>query len=256
MQTQLHIVKKRYVLGDRDVQRQARLLALGQAASAQHERALDAMYALEQAMQGVQTQIKSATAALLGLQQQLEQEPYARQAQVLEADRLIAQLRARRNELEVSDAFSLTAPGDGVVSNLLALLGASVNPREPFLTLVPVDADMQALLYVPSRALGLLTEAQQVLLAYDAYPVRVYGYFPARIERVADTVLDPREHVFPVVVREPIYLVRATPDLSLEANREALRFRSGMQFSAYVVTGQQSLLQRLLSPLQRLRSRV
>lgn len=256
MHAQLYVVKKRHVLSEREVQRQATLLTQRQAASAQHERALDSMYSLEQAAQSVQAQIKSATAAMLILQQQLDQEPFTLQAQVLEVEKLLAQLRARRAELEVGDAFTITAPSDGIVSNLLTMLGASVNPRAPFLTLLPVTSDMQALLYVPSRALGSLDEAQQVLLAYDAYPSRVYGYFPARIERIADTVLDPREHIFPLDVQEPIYLVRATPDLNSEGSSENLNFRSGMQFSAYVVTGQQSLLQRLLSPLQRLRSRV
>lgn len=256
MLAQLHVVKKRHVLSERAVQRQAQLLTQRQAASAQHERALDSMYSLEQAAQSVQAQIESATAAMLILQQQLDQESFARQAQVLEVEKLLAQLRARRAELEVGDAFTITAPSDGIVSNLLAMLGASVNPRVPFLTLLPLTSDMQALLYVPSRALGSLDEAQQVLLAYDAYPSRVYGYFPARIERIADTVIDPREHIFPLDVQEPIYLVRATPDLNSERGSESLNFRSGMQFSAYVVTGRQSLLQRLLSPLQRLRSRV
>ena len=115
---------------------------------------------------------------------------------------------------------------------------------------------MQALLYVPSRALGELRRAQQVLLAYDAYPATVYGYFPARIERIAETVVDPREHIFPLDVQEPIYLVRATPELFSAPHQGQLSFRSGMQFSAYVVIGRQSLLQRLLSPLQRLRRRV
>jgi membrane fusion protein len=236
MHAQLRTVEKRYVLSEKD--------------------ALDSLYALEEAMQSVQARSKSAAAALLGLEQQLDQEPFARQAQVLEIEKVLAQLYARRNELEVGDAFSLTAPSDGIVSNLLSPLGASVDPRVPFLTLLPSDAQMQALLYVPSRALGELADAQQILLAYDAYPARVFGYFPARIERIAETVLDPREHVFPLDVQEPIFLVRATPDLSFEADNENLSFRSGMQFSAYVVTGQQSLLQRLLSPLQRLRSRM
>lgn len=256
MLAQLHVVKKRYELSEREVQRQARLLSLRQTASAQHERALDSMYSLEQAMQSVQAQIKAATATMLSLQQQLEQEPFTRQAQVLEVEKLLAQLRSRRAELEVGDAFTITAPSAGIVSNLLAMFGAAVNPRTPFLTLLPLTTDMQALLYVPSRALGLLGEAQQILLAYDAYPSRVYGYFPARIERIADTVLDPREHIFPLDVQEAVYLVRATPDLNSEGSSENLSFRSGMQFSAYVVTGQQSLLQRLLSPLRRLRSRV
>lgn len=256
MLAQRHTVEKRHVLSEREVRRQARLLSLRQVASVQHERALDSLYALEQAMQGLQAQIKSAAGALLGLEQQFDQEPFARQAQVLEIDQSLAQLHARRNELEVGDAFSLTAPSDGIVSNLLSKLGASVDSRVPFLTLLPTESDMHALLYVPSRALGELADAQQILLAYDAYPARVFGYFPARIERIAETVLDPREHIFPLDVQEPIYLVRAIPDFSVEANYENLSFRSGMQFSAYVVTGQQSLLQRLLSPLQRLRSRV
>ncbi len=256
MLAQLHVIKMRHVLSEREVQRQSQLLAKKQTASAQHERALDTLYSLEQAAQSVQAQIKSATGAMLVLQQQLDQEPFTRQAQLLEIEKLLAQLRARRAELEVDDAYTITAPSDGIVSNLLAMPGTSVNPRVPFLTLLPVTNDMQALLYVPSRALGSLEEAQQVLLSYDAYPSRVFGYFPARIERIADTILDPREHIFPLDVQEPIYLVRATPDLNFEGSSDNLNFRSGMQFSAYVVTGQQSLLQRLLSPLQRLRSRV
>lgn len=256
MVAQLHTVEKRYTLAAKDVQRQARLLSLKQAASAQHERALDSLYSLEQAMQNVQAQIKSADSQLLTLKQQFDQEPFVRQTQLLEIEKTLAQLRASRNELKVNDAFSLTAPSTGVVSNLLAQLGAPVDPRVPFLTLLPPAAQMQALLYVPSRALGELAQAQQVLLAYDAYPARVFGYFPARIERIAATVLDPREHIFPLDVQEPVYLVRASPDLSAGQNNQTLSFRSGMQFSAYVVTGQQSLLQRLLSPLQRFRSRV
>lgn len=253
---QLNTIEKRRELGERDVQRQARLLTLRQTARVHHERALDSLYALEQTAQGVQAQIKSAAGALLSVEQQAEQEPYSRRAQVLEIEKTLAQLRARRNEVEVGDAFSLTAPSDGIVSNLLSHPGASVDPRIPFLTLMPPVLEMQALLYVPSRSLGELAAAQQVLLAYDAYPARVYGYFPARIERIADTVLDPREHIFPLDVQEPIYLVRATPELPVQVNDASLSLRSGMQFSAYVVTGQQSLLQRLLSPLQRLRSRV
>lgn len=256
LRAQLSIVEKRHSLSRKDVQRQAHLLALKQIASAQHERALDSLYALEMAMQGVQANIKSTSGALLSLEQKFEQEPFARQARVLEIDKALAQLRASKNELKVGDAFSLTAPNDGVVSNLLARLGESVDPRVPFLSLLPLEADMQALLYVPSRALGELAEAQQILLSYDAYPARVYGYYPARIDRIAETVLDPREHVFPLEVHEPIYLVRATPEVFVGANQDALSLRSGMQFSAYVVTGQQSLLQRLLSPLQRLRRRV
>ena len=253
---QLRTLEKRRALSDKDVQRQAHLLTLGQAASAAHELALDSLYAREHALQGVQAQIVSVTSALLQLEQQFDQEPFAQQTQVLEIETALAQLRARRHELEVGDAFSLTAPSDGIVSNLLAQLGAPIDPRVPFLTLLPRNAKMQALLYVPSRALGDLADAQQILLAYDAYPARVYGYFPARIDRIAATVLDPREQIFPLEMQESFYLVRATPDLSPEGNIENLVFRSGMQFSAYVVTGQQSLLQRLLSPLQRLRSRV
>lgn len=256
MLAQRGVVEQRRTLGESARQRQAHLLALGQAASAQYERALDSHYALEQSLQGLQAQIKSRAGMLLRLQQQLAVEPFSRDAQLIELENARAQLRTRRNELEVERVFSLIAPNAGVVGNLLSPRGASVDPRVPFLTILPKQSELFALLYVPSRALGDLANQQQVMLAYDAYPSRVFGYFPARIVRIADTVVDPREHVFPLELKEPVYLVRAVPDASAAVLAGGLTLRSGMQFSAYVVTGQQSLLQRLLSPLKGLRSRV
>lgn len=256
MRAQLGIVEKRYALGERELQRQAHLLALGQASSAQYERVLDSHFALAQTLQGLHAQIKSRAGTQLRLQQQLAVEPFTRDAQFFEFENALAQLQSRRKELEVESAFSLTAPRAGIVGNLLLPRGASVDTRVPILTILPQQLELQALLYVPSRALGELANQQQVMLAFDAYPSRVFGYFPARIEGIADTVVDPREHIFPLEVREPVYLVRAIPELQAALVEDGIRLRSGMQFSAYVLTGQQSLLQRLMSPLQRLRSRV
>ncbi len=256
VQAELDILKRRHLLGKRELQRQSRLLALGQVSAAQRDRALDSVYATEQAVQSLETSLTSHENALLRLRQQREQEPLTLAAQVLEIETNLVQLLSKRKEMEVGQVFSLTAPSAGIVSNLLSLRGASIDPRVPFLTILPSQTSLQALLYVPSRALGELQREQEVLLAFDAYPSRIYGYFPARIEHIANAVVDPREHIFPLDVQEPVYLVRAIPEPVTSVVRQGLNLRSGMQFSAYVVTGQQSLLQRLLSPLRGLRSRM
>lgn len=256
VQAELDILKRRHLLGKRELQRQSRLLALGQVSAAQRDRALDSVYATEQAVQSLETSLTSHENALLRLRQQREQEPLTLAAQVLEIETNLVQLLSKRKEMEVGQIFSLTAPSAGIVSNLLSLRGASIDPRVPFLTILPSQTSLQALLYVPSRALGELQREQEVLLAFDAYPSRIYGYFPARIEHIANAVVDPREHIFPLDVQEPVYLVRAIPEPVTSVVRQGLNLRSGMQFSAYVVTGQQSLLQRLLSPLRGLRSRM
>ena len=90
------------------------------------------------------------------------------------------------------------------------------------------------------------------MLAYDAYPVRTFGAFPATVTFIADTVMDPREVALPHELREPVYLVRARLGAKAIEDTTLERLRPGMQFSAQIVTARQTLLQRVLAPLRSL----
>lgn len=256
LHAQSQTLAQRQALSERELSRHQRLHAQGQLADAQLDRALDGVLNLQQAMAALQVQIEARAATLEELGQQQSLAPLQRDAQLLEAENQLAQLRSQAQQLEADAEFSLVAPADGIVNNLLSFTGAAVATGEPFLSIAPLGNQVQVLLYVPSRALGELLPGQQVLLSLDAYPVRVFGYFSARIDTLSASVMDPREHLFPHEVQEAVYLVKATPVAQEDWVLRDVSIRSGMQFSAYVVTGKQTLLQRVTAPLRTLRQRV
>jgi membrane fusion protein len=159
----------------------------------------------------------------------------------------IAQLRAQRHELQVQGQFSILAPRDGQVNNLVHMSGDRVDPRVALLSLLSENLKLEAHMYLPSRALGQVRKGQNVQLSYDAFPVATFGSFSAVVTSVAFAPLDPREFPAPVDVREPVYLVKA--ELSLDSSAETnLILRPGLQFTADIITDRNTILRRLISP--------
>jgi len=63
-------------------------------------------------------------------------------------------------------------------------------------------------------------------------------------------VLDPREHLIPLELNEPVYLARARlMQQTVGEPGSGAQLRSGMQFTADIVTGRETILQRVMSPL-------
>lgn len=253
MRAQLRFLSQRVDLGQRELTRQTIMHGRGLLAQGDLDRAQGQLYQLEQNRIALQGGILDSEEALRGVGRELELLPVQKERDLLELAGQRAVLQERERELSRHSKFSLMAPADGVINNLLYSHGEQVNERAPFLDILPGNSQLEARLYVPSRAMGELAPGQTVLLAIDAYPFRRYGHFSARIQRVADTVVDPREHLFILDVREPVYLAHA--ELQQE-NPAAFSLRAGMVFTAYVVTGKESLMARLYAPLRSLGGRL
>lgn len=256
MAEQLHSLSLRRDLSRAQVQRQQRLLERRQISALQHEGALDALYSFEQTLEGLSAQKDSRQGALLALEHELAQVPLVLEQRLAASNNSMLQLQVKLKDLEVTGHFSLIAPVSGIVNNILRAHGATIDSRTPFATVLPEDTAFEALLFVPSRALAKVQEQQMVLLDYDSYPARIYGYSAAHITEVSLSVLDPREHLFPIDMQEPFYLVKAAPQLDSTGSESAQRWRAGMQFTAHLIVGEQTLLERLTAPLQTLRERV
>lgn len=256
MEDQWRALSLRRDLSIAQVQRHEVLFEKKQISILQYESVLDAFYGFEQSLEGLGAQKDSRTGALLALQHELAQAPFVLQQRLAASDSKISQLQVTLKELEVAEHFSLTAPVDGIVNNILRVHGAAVDSRTPFATILPEHTQFEALLYVPSRALAKVKKQQSVFLDYDSYPARTYGYFPARVIEVSLSLLDPREHLFPVDMQEPFYLVKASPQIEESAGGDTRELRAGMQFTAHLVVGEQTLLERLTAPLRTLRERV
>jgi membrane fusion protein len=240
---------QRLALGEQEFGSSQILFDRGTISTRELNQVKSAWYNLLQMTKSAELNVQSKLLALEDARQQLEVLPIVQEDELLLITSNISQLQARRDEVQTQGLFSITAPGNGVVTNLISQVGNHVDPRMPVLTLVPQNYHLEARLYLPSRSLGKVEVGQEIMLSYDAYPYQTYGTFQAQIISIADAVLDPREFLFPLELGEPVYLVVA--HISTQSIRAGIerRLRPGMQFSAEIITGSESILDRMLYPL-------
>ena len=179
---------------------------------------------------------------------------------VQRADHLAGQLsdlRTRQAELTVGGGSMITAPVAGRLSEIYVGIGQQVTPDRPLMALSARDTQLEAVLLVPSRAIGFIAPGQSVQLRYDAFPQQRFGSFAAVVANVDDSLLLPSEVSDPIVATEPVYRVRARlRHEAVNAYGKTLPLRAGLAFEADVILDKRSLLRWLLDPLFSLRGRL
>lgn len=240
------LILKRLALAEQEHHSSATLFARKSISSREHNQTTSMWYSLLQMSTTTRLNMEAKKLAMQEARQQLTLQPLALQDEVLSLRGTLSQLLAQRDELATQGLFTITAPKDGSLSNLVSRAGDAADPRIPFATLLPLDSVLEALLYLPSRAIGDVEIGQAVMLSYDAYPYQIHGTFAATIANISTTVMDPREFLIPLELSEPVYLVRARIERQEVGD---IPLRPGLQFSAEIITGTENLLQRLLSPL-------
>lgn len=156
-----------------------------------------------------------------------------------------------------SKRIQLIAPIDGVVTQISASVGQTVQPNIPIMTIVPQDGAAEALLLIPSRSIGFIRVGQKVSVRYQAYPHEHYGRHYGTVKEVARAALPPQEVVQHIRVEEPVYTVRVSlPGNYLEYQGKQLPLSPGMIVEADVELDRLKIYQWLLEPLYRLGGRV
>jgi membrane fusion protein len=87
----------------------------------------------------------------------------------------------------------LRAPVDGTVTAVLAEVGQSVSAAAAVAALLPTGALLQAELFAPSSAIGLLQVGQSVRMRFDAYPYQRFGHRDGQVLQVSRTPLAAAE---------------------------------------------------------------
>lgn len=211
---------------------------------------------LQQQSKSSEAELLTRESTLLDATQQLEMLKAQAHDQQLSLAANLLQLQQRRAELQILSAQSIVAPVSGIVDNLMYDVGESVDARLPLLTVLPESQELEAHLYLPSRAIGELRAGQELMISYDAFPYQLYGTHSAEVARISGTVIDPREHLIPLEVNEPVYLVRAYTGSVIEHAGAQYQLQPGMQFTADVVTGEETLMQRITRPLSSVERRL
>jgi membrane fusion protein len=152
----------------------------------------------------------------------------------------------------------VAAPGASRVGTVLVEPGQAVLPGTTLVTLLPMHATLEALLYSPSRSIGFVKAGQEVLLRYLAYPHQKFGSHRAIVQSISANAVSAAElGVMPLDGgREPLYRIRATLDAqSIDAYGQREPLQAGMQVEADVMLDRRRLIEWVFEPLLSLAGR-
>ena len=213
----------------------------------------------EQDLRAQAYNIESLTATLVQSEQRLAQitSSYRQQLQNerLEAD---AQRHRLRQELDKqehrSGLLELRAPQAGVVKDLATHTpGTVVAPGTILLTLVPKDEPLVAEVWIGNADAGFVQPDQKTRVKLAAYPFQKYGMLEGKVHRIsADAQDKANDSSGAKPFQEAAYRALIHFDSAfLESRGTRLTLVPGMLVSAEIHLGRRSVLEYLLSPVQR-----
>jgi HlyD family secretion protein len=183
--------------------------------------------------------------------------------QKLEAERM--QVVSELKRLEQSwnkqsyrnDLLELRSPDDGIVKELAThTAGAVVQPGTVLFTVVPKDEPLRAEVWVSNDDVGFVHQGQRVKVKVAAFPFQKYGMVEGEVVHVS---ADASNHS--AKTREPgeaasgeMYRYKTLVELrgqTLERDGIAHTLSPGMQVNAEIKLGERSVLDYVLSPVQR-----
>jgi membrane fusion protein len=115
---------------------------------------------------------------------------------------------------------------------------------------VPDGVPLQAVLYIPTRAVGFVRVGQRVRLLYDAFPYQNFGTHRGRIVRISHTVLTRNDETGPLQLKEPVYeAVAALDRAQVTAYGRKMPLKPDMLLKADIILNKLSLMRWLIDPL-------
>ena len=186
--------------------------------------------------------------------QQLQNERSEANGQRLRLEQESGKQAYRHNLLE------LKAPQDGVVKDLATHTpGTVVSPGTILLTLVPRNDPVKAEVWVTNEDAGWVEVNQAVKIKIAAFPFNKYGMVKGHVETISPDAAelpdtrerdrkDTREHVMPP---SGFRALVALDSPYLERDGKRFRVSAGMLVSAEVNLGSRTVMEYLLSPVQK-----
>lgn len=154
--------------------------------------------------------------------------------------------------------LDLKAPQEGTVKDLAThTLGSVVSPGTVVMTLVPRGDALLAEVWVTHLDAGRVEPGQEVKLKLTAYPFQHYGMMDGRVKHISPDAGEPADQKSARnagIQDLPASAFRALielPEAFIQAQGKRHRLSPGMQVSAEIHLGTRTVLQYLLSPVQK-----
>ncbi len=250
----------RVELAEQDEARFGRLQARGFVSAAQVVAKREDLLEQRTRLQGLDRDRSGLARQLTGLKRELADLSLKYGSRRAELERNLASARQELTESEARRRFVLTAPLDGVATAVVAHLGQLVEGNSLLVSIAPEGARLQADLYAPSRAVGLVNVGDPVLLRYAAYPYQKFGHQEGSVAAVSRSSLPLADLMQPggtgAGQAEPVYRITVTlGSQSIEAYGRPRPLRAGMLVEADVLGESRRLYEWVLDPLYTLAGR-
>jgi HlyD family secretion protein len=171
-------------------------------------------------------------------------------------DKLSQELAKQTHRKEL---LELKATQDSVVKDLAThSIGTVVQPGTVLLTLVPQHETLRAEVWLSNEDIGFVKKGQKVRLKFAAFPFQKYGMIEGTVEHIGADAVDNSSANGGPAAEKP----GATPGANykalvalgaarLEADGERFPLTAGMQANAEILLGTRTVLEYLLSPVQK-----
>jgi membrane fusion protein len=257
LRDQLATQQGRVELADEQARLSRDLATKGYVAGVEQRRREDARLGQAQGFDTLRQQISAKEGEVVELRFTLTQLP-ARSANRVAALRVAAaEIDSRLAQAEGQRAYMVVAPTSGRVSAVQANVGNQADPTRPLMSIVPEGEELQAVLFVPERAIGFVAPGQDVRLSLDAFPFQRFGAQFGTVTNIARTLLRPDQLSAGVQPpSEPAYRVTvALRAQSITAYGRSIPLQADMQLRADIIFDRRSFEQWLLDPVLSARGR-
>ena len=163
----------------------------------------------------------------------------------------LSSLEQRIAEIKGRQGYLVRAPIPGRVSLVQVNVGQLADAHHMSMEIVPSNANLQAVLFVPARAAGLIEVGQRVRLLYDAFPYQKYGTHGGRIVGVSHTALTSADLSGPISLKEPAYKVLVALDETAikTHDKRTITLQPDTLLHADIILEQRTIMSWILQPL-------
>lgn len=186
--------------------------------------------------------------------------------QQLLGERVESQTQLQKAQQELSKQehrgrlSELRAPQDGIIKDVATYtVGAVVNAGTVLMSLVPIDEELIAEVMIRNEDVGFVREGQRVKVKLAAYPFQDYGMIEGTVKKISADASDsndaPDKQRGSEASDTPISPYKALVKLDeqrLSAGDSELSLAPGMQVVADIRKGKRTVMQYLLSPVQKM----
>ena len=209
LQSQIELQTERLKVVGSDFDAAAQLKSKGFMSAVDFRRREVQVLEHKQAISALNQQLAARKNQLTEAQFSLQQLPtvMAQKVQALRND--LAYVEQRIAQVNIRRAYVIRAPTNGRISTLQATVGQNADPQRLQLEIIPEESVLQAVLFLPARAIGFVKPGQAVRILYDAFPYQHFGTYHGSVVKVSQTILTSSDATGPIKLNEPAYRVTA-----------------------------------------------